>query len=60
MDTTNESPGRIQLRHRMLALQGPAVEALRKYYNEHALADSGRHIFPVRFLCPGGGAASEF
>jgi Tetratricopeptide repeat len=41
MDTTNESPGRVQLRRRMLALQGPAVEALRKYYNEHALADSG-------------------
>lgn len=41
MDTTNESPGRIQLRRRMLALQGPAVQALRKYYSEHALADSG-------------------
>jgi tetratricopeptide (TPR) repeat protein len=25
----------------MLALQGPAVDALRKYYNEHAFADSG-------------------
>jgi hypothetical protein len=41
MDTTNESPGRIQLRRRMLALQGPAVDALRKYYAEHALADAG-------------------
>jgi tetratricopeptide (TPR) repeat protein len=41
MDTTNESPGRIQLRRTMLALQGPAVDALRKYYAEHALADSG-------------------
>jgi len=41
MDTSNESPGRTQLRHRMLALQGPAVDALRKYYNEHAFADSG-------------------
>lgn len=41
MDTSNESPGRIQLRRRMLALQGPAVDALRKYYAEHALADSG-------------------
>src|SRR5260370_42674637 len=37
--TTNQSPGRVQLRERMLALQGPAVEALRKYYQEHALAD---------------------
>ncbi len=40
-DTTNDSPGRIQLRERMLALKGPAVTALRKYYSEHALGDSG-------------------
>jgi tetratricopeptide (TPR) repeat protein len=36
-----DTPGRVQLRKRMLALQGPAVDALRKYYAEHALADSG-------------------
>ena len=36
-----DSPGRVQLRQRMLALQGPAVDAVRKYYAEHALADSG-------------------
>jgi hypothetical protein len=36
-----ETPGRIQFRQNMLALQGPAVDALRKYYAEHALADSG-------------------
>jgi tetratricopeptide (TPR) repeat protein len=41
VSTTNQSPGRVQLRERMLALQGPAVEALRKYYQEHALADAG-------------------
>jgi tetratricopeptide (TPR) repeat protein len=41
MDTSNEAPGRTQLRRRMLGLQGPAVDALRKYYNEHAFADSG-------------------
>ena len=39
--TTSDTPGRIQLRQRMLALQGPAVDALRKYYSEHAVADSG-------------------
>jgi len=38
---TNQSAGRAQLRERMRALQGPAVEALRKYYQEHALADPG-------------------
>ena len=41
VDTTNETPGRVQLRRRMLALQGPPVDALRRYYREHALADSG-------------------
>jgi tetratricopeptide (TPR) repeat protein len=36
-----DSPGRIQLRNQLRALQGPAVMALRKYYAEHALGDSG-------------------
>jgi hypothetical protein len=39
--TAGEAPGRVQLRKRMVALQGPAATALRKYYAEHALADSG-------------------
>ena len=38
---TADTPGRIQLRKRMQALQGPAVAVLRKYYAEHALGDSG-------------------
>ncbi len=32
VNTTNQSPGRVKLRERMLALQGPAVDALRTYY----------------------------
>jgi tetratricopeptide (TPR) repeat protein len=36
-----DTPGRVQLRKRMRALEGPAVAALRKYYAEHALGDSG-------------------
>jgi len=36
-----DTPGRVQLRKRLLQLQGPAVAALRKYYAEHALGDSG-------------------
>jgi tetratricopeptide (TPR) repeat protein len=40
IDTTKETPGRVELRRRMLALQGPAVQALRTYYKEHALANS--------------------
>jgi tetratricopeptide repeat protein len=39
--SASDTPGRVQLRKRMLALQGPAVAALRKYYTEHALGDSG-------------------
>jgi tetratricopeptide (TPR) repeat protein len=41
MAGSSDTPGRIQLRQAMLGLHGPAVEALRKYYGEHALADSG-------------------
>lgn len=37
----SDGPGRVQLRKRMQGLQGPAVAALRKYYAEHALGDSG-------------------
>jgi hypothetical protein len=37
----SDTPGRVQLRKRLQALQGPAVAALRKYYAEHALGDSG-------------------
>jgi len=37
----SDTPGRVQLRKRMLALQGAAVAAVRKYYTEHALGDSG-------------------
>jgi tetratricopeptide (TPR) repeat protein len=39
--TASDTAGRVQLRKRMLALQGPAAAALRKYYAEHALGDSG-------------------
>jgi Tetratricopeptide repeat len=39
--TAGESAGRIQLRQRMLQLHGPAVEALRNYYRDHALGDPG-------------------
>jgi len=38
---SGETQGRAQLRRRMQGLQGPAAVALRKYYTEHALGDSG-------------------
>jgi hypothetical protein len=43
--TTSDTPGRVQLRKRMLALEGPAVATLRKYYTEHALGDSGATFY---------------
>src|SRR5450631_3529960 len=36
VSASNLSPGRAQLKQRMLGLQGPAVDALRHYYSEHA------------------------
>jgi tetratricopeptide (TPR) repeat protein len=39
--TASDTAGRVLLRKRMRALQGPAAVALRKYYTEHALGDSG-------------------
>jgi tetratricopeptide (TPR) repeat protein len=41
LNAPSDTPGRVQLRKRMLELQGPALTALRKYYAEHALGDSG-------------------
>jgi tetratricopeptide (TPR) repeat protein len=40
-NSASDTPGRAQLRQRLLALQGPAAAALRKYYAEHALGDAG-------------------
>jgi tetratricopeptide (TPR) repeat protein len=37
----SDTAGRAQLRKRMLGLHGPAAAALRKFYAEHALGDSG-------------------
>jgi tetratricopeptide (TPR) repeat protein len=45
---SSQSPGLVQLRERMLALQGPAVDALRQYYRAHALANTGATL--SRFL----------
>lgn len=41
VDAASDSTGRVQMRRRMLALQGPAVSELRKFYSEHAIADTG-------------------
>jgi tetratricopeptide (TPR) repeat protein len=40
-NAADDSAGRVQLRKRLQALQGPATVALRKFYAEHAVGDSG-------------------
>ncbi|MGA7623396.1 MAG: tetratricopeptide repeat protein [Candidatus Acidiferrales bacterium] len=42
--TLAEMPSRLALRGELLKLQGPATEALREYYHDHALADPGETL----------------
>jgi tetratricopeptide (TPR) repeat protein len=42
--TLAEMPSRLALRGELLKLQGPATEALRQYYRDHALADPGETL----------------
>lgn len=39
--TLSEMPGRLALRSDLLKIQGPAAEALRQFYRDHALANPG-------------------
>ena len=42
--TLAEMPARLTLRADLLKLQGPATEAVRKYYRDHAIGDSGQML----------------
>lgn len=42
--TLAEMPSRLALRGELLKLQGPAAEAVREYYRDHALADPGETL----------------
>jgi tetratricopeptide (TPR) repeat protein len=42
--TLGEMPGRLALRGDLLQLKGPATNALRQFYREHALADPGENL----------------
>lgn len=42
--TLTEMPSRLALRADLLRLQGPATEALRKFYREHAFADPAENL----------------
>ncbi|MDE3171168.1 MAG: hypothetical protein KGL75_13580, partial [Acidobacteriota bacterium] len=39
-----EMPQRLKLRESMLAMKGPAADAVRQFYREHALADSSEML----------------
>lgn len=42
--TLAEMPARLALRDRMLKMQGPATDALRKFYHDHEMADPGQTL----------------
>jgi len=42
--TLGEMPGRLALRADLLKLKGPATDALREFYRNHALADPGENL----------------
>jgi tetratricopeptide (TPR) repeat protein len=42
--TLAEMPSRLALRGELLKIQGPATDALRQFYRDHALADSGETL----------------
>ncbi len=42
--TLEELPARAALRQELLQLQGPSVDALRQFYHDHELADSGETL----------------
>jgi tetratricopeptide (TPR) repeat protein len=44
--TLGEMPGRLALRADLLKLHGPATEALRQFYRDHALAGSAETLSP--------------
>ncbi len=56
----NWKPLRAQLRDRMQRQQGPAVDALREFYNKHALADTGAMLSQYIWFALVSGPAPKF
>jgi tetratricopeptide (TPR) repeat protein len=56
----NWSPMRAELRERMQEQQGPAVDALREFYNKRALADSGAVLSQYIWFALVAGPAPKF
>jgi tetratricopeptide (TPR) repeat protein len=53
-------PMRAQLRERMQRQQGPAVDAVRDFYNKHALADTGAMLSQYIWFAMVAGPAPKF
>jgi hypothetical protein len=60
VSSENWKPVRAQLRERLQHQQGPAVDALREFYNKHALADSGAMLSQYIWFALVAGPAPNF
>lgn len=58
--TLAEMPGRLALRQHLLKLQGPAAEAIRKFYRDHVLASPTETLTPFMTFALVSGPAPGF
>ena len=58
--TLAEMPSRLALRADLLKLQGPATEALRKFYSDHLLGDPGENLSRYLAFALVAGPAPDF
>ena len=59
-NTLAEMPARLALRERLLQLQGPATEAIRKFYREHVLASPTETLTPFMTFALVSGPPPDF
>jgi len=60
VSSANWTPYRAELRERLVHEQGPAVDALRKFYKEHELADAGATLSRYLWFGLVSGPAPDF
>src|SRR5580704_3025443 len=56
----NASPQRLLLRNQLLSAHGPAVEALRRFYRDHAFEDPGETLSPYMTFAIVSGPPPDF
>jgi hypothetical protein len=59
-DTLAETPARLALRQQLLQLHGPATEAIRKFYQDHVLADPTETLTPFMTFALVSGPPPDF